>query len=176
MNWEAIGAITGLVGIGLVIVSLIYVGIQVGQSNKLARSQSRQSLIDTHALLDWELSLHPDLVKILAAGLVDWTTLADIEKLRFDFFMNRYLANLHRGLLQHDDGVLDKEQLDIIADNMIMCILMPGGQHWFSESKTPTERVKKYVADRLEAAESLPAVASDSMPSLYAVAGEPRDT
>ncbi len=90
--------------------------------------------------------------------------------------MNRYLANLHRGLLQYDDGMLDKDTLDIIADNMIMCILMPGGQDWYSESKTPTDRVRKYISGRLEVTESLPATAGEALPYLSAVAEEPRDT
>jgi hypothetical protein len=33
MNWDAIGAIAGIIGVGLVIISLVYVGVQIGQSN-----------------------------------------------------------------------------------------------------------------------------------------------
>ena len=57
MNWEAVGAIAGIIGVGLVVVSLIYVGIQINQNNKNARSEARQSLLDTFAEVNWEFGL-----------------------------------------------------------------------------------------------------------------------
>jgi hypothetical protein len=84
MTWKAIGAITGLVGVGLVVVSLFYVGIQIRQSNKDSRSQSRQSLIDTFGLLQWELATQPELFVIILKGISDWSGLSSTDKAKFD--------------------------------------------------------------------------------------------
>jgi len=176
MNWEAIGAIAGIIGVALVIISLVYVGVQIGQSNKQSRSQARQSLIDTHGGLNSELSKHPDLVKILSVGLADWTDLDDIEKMRFDFLMTGYLANLHRGLLQYDDGILDKDTLDDIANNMLMCIAAPGGKDWFTETVTPTKMVRKYLAERLDSTESASTNAAVLPPYMTEVANDAKDS
>ena len=45
MNWEAIGAVGEIIGAIAVVASLVYVGIQVHQSNILSRSQTRQSIM-----------------------------------------------------------------------------------------------------------------------------------
>lgn len=43
MNWDAVGAISELVGAVAVIVTLIYLALQIRQNNALLRSQSRQA-------------------------------------------------------------------------------------------------------------------------------------
>ncbi len=172
MNWEAVGAIAGLIGVGLVIVSLLYVGIQVRQSNKDARSQSRQALIDTFATLGWEMSLHPEMLEIVAAGIVNWSSLSNMDKTRFDNIMGRYLSNLHRGILQYEDGFLDSKTLDIFGNQMLFCVLMPGGEEWYKETSLAAPEVRRYIADRMDHPEGLPPPASEAVPHWMALAAE----
>ena len=164
MNWEAIGAITGLVGIGLVIVSLMYVGIQIRQSNKESRSQSRQSLVSTFGLLSWELATHPELLVIVAKGIDNWSSLSDLDKTRFENVMGRYLWNLHIGILQLEDGTLDPGTLDIIGNQMLMSVLMPGGIEWYEQTVNASPEVKQYISRRMNDPENLPLPASEATP------------
>ena len=172
MNWEAIGAITGLIGVGLVIVSLLYVGIQVRQSNKDARSQARQDLIDTFSVLGWEMTLHPELLEIVAAGLVDWSGLSNMDKTWFDNIMGRYLSNLHRGILQFEDGFLDSKTLDFFGNQMLFAVLMPGGEEWYRETSFAPPEVRNYIAERMNRPKGLPPPASEAIPHWIALAAE----
>ncbi len=164
MNWEAIGAIAGLVGVGLVVVSLIYVGIQIRQSNKDSKSQSRQNLIDTFGLLQWELATQPELFAIIVNGISDWSKLSNTDKTKFDHVMGRYLWNLHRGILQREDGILDAETLDIIGSQMMMSVLMPGGNEWYQHTLNASPQVRRYIAERLNDPDSLPSPVSEAVP------------
>lgn len=164
MNWEAIGAIAGLVGVGLVVVSLIYVGIQIRQSNKDSKSQSRQNLIDTFGLLQWELATKPELFAIIVNGISDWSKLSNMDKTKFDHVMGRYLWNLHRGILQCEDGILDAETLDIIGNQMMMSVLMPGGAEWYKHTLNASPQVRRYIEERLNDPDSLPNPVSKAMP------------
>ena len=175
MNWEAIGAITGLVGIALVIVSLLFVGIQVRQSNKDAKSLSRQNLIDTFSLLNWELAQNPDLLRIIAAGIDQWSSLSNMEKTRFETVMGRYLQNLQKGILQHKEDTLDEATLDNIADFMIMCVQLPGGREWYEQSAWPSQEVRAYISQRLSTPETLPPQLDQAVPHWMALADESRD-
>lgn len=172
MNWEAIGAIAGLIGVGLVVVSLIYVGAQIRQSNKDSKSQSRQSLLDTFGLLGWELASRPELLVIVAAGLTNWSGLSNMDKTRFENVMGRYLWNLQRGILQFKDGILDSETLDTIGNQMLHAVLMPGGRDWYEETSLASPEVRKYISERMSSPESLPPPASEAMPYWIALAEE----
>jgi hypothetical protein len=172
MDWEAIGAIAGLIGVGLVIVSLIYVGAQIRQSNKDSKSQSRQSLLDTFGLLGWELAAQPELLTIVASGLTNWSGMSNLDKTRFDNVMGRYLWNLQRGILQSKDGILDAETLDTIGNQMLHAVLMPGGREWYEETSLASPEVRSYLNDRLNRPESLPLPASDAMPYWIALADD----
>ena len=176
MNWEAVGAIAGLIGVGLVIVSLLYVGIQVRQSNKDAKSQARQDLIDTFAGLGWEMSFKPEFLRIVADGIVNWPSLSNMEKTQFDNIMGRYLSNLHKAILQMEDGFLDSKTLDHFGNQMILCVLMPGGEEWYKETTLAVPEVRRYIADRFDHPEGLPPPASEAIPHWIALAAEKQVT
>ena len=44
MNWEAISAISDIVGAIAVVVSLIYIAVQIRQNTRMMRSGAKQSL------------------------------------------------------------------------------------------------------------------------------------
>ena len=166
MNWEAIGAIAGLLGVGLIVVSLVYVAIQIKQSNKDARSQARQTILDTFAQVNWEFGIDPDLPTLISAGLHDWNTLSNAEKVRFDTVMGRYLQNLQKGVLLHQDGILDIETLDNIANMMLTCVLAPGGKEWYEVSAYPSREVREYFSQRLGNPNTLPPPIAENSPHL----------
>ena len=55
MNWDALGAIGDLIGGIAVIGSLVFVGLQVRQSNKISKSESLRGLVaaETNELFLW---------------------------------------------------------------------------------------------------------------------------
>lgn len=81
MNWDAVAAISEIVGTTAVVVSLIYVGIQIRQITAVARSSARQSI--TELMLGSTSSLVED--SALAAAFVKemkGQKLGEVERLR----------------------------------------------------------------------------------------------
>lgn len=66
MNWEAISAISEVVGAVAVVVSLIYLALQIRQNTKVVRGTTLDSITDTlcHELR-WSSDLAPAWKKIL---------------------------------------------------------------------------------------------------------------
>jgi len=176
MNWEAIGAIAGLIGLGFVVVSLVYVGIQIKQSNKDARSQARQTLLDTFAQVNWEFGKDPDLPTMVSAGLHDWSSLSNAEKTRFETVMGRYLQNIQKGILLYQDGSLDSATLDNIANFMLTCVQVPGGKEWYEESLYPSPEVREYFSQRLDNLSTLPPSIAETMPHFEALWKDRKET
>jgi hypothetical protein len=172
MDLESVYYVGQTIAVVAILCSLVFVGFQVRQSNKDARSQSRQGLIDTFAGLNWELSQHPDLLRILATGVKDWSRLSNMEKTQFETMMGQYLQNLQKGILQFEDGILDAHTLDNIANFMLMTVLMPGGKAWYEQSVWPSPEVRNYIANRLRQPETLPAPMNEATPHWAALADE----
>ena len=171
MNWEAIGAIASIIGVGLLVVSLVYVGMQINQNNKDARSQARQSLLDTFAEVNWEFGNDTTLLTIISAGLHDWNSLSNLEKTRFETVMARFLQNIQKGILLQNEGILDSATLDNIANFMLTCVLAPGGEVWFEQSMYPSLEVREYFAKRMKDPSNLPPPIAENMPH-FAVLGQ----
>jgi len=55
MNWDAIGSIAEYIGAIGVILSLVYVGRELRQSNKMARSATRQEMTATTS--NWAMGI-----------------------------------------------------------------------------------------------------------------------
>ena len=69
MNWEALGAIAELVGGTGVILTLVYLSLQIRGSNRVASAQSRQSMTEFALGISRFRTEHADrYAKVLAGG------------------------------------------------------------------------------------------------------------
>jgi hypothetical protein len=159
---EVFGGIASLLALG-------YLAIQIRQANLLARAHARQTLIDTFAQINTEVARDPSLARAIAAGLRYWPHITNEQKTCFDLNMGRYLMNLNNGLLLVEAGMLDQHVFDEIAENMVMCLPMPGGAAWWKETGMATPRVRKYLDLRVEGAAATPGFDS-AVPWWYALA------
>ena len=164
MSLMELGALGEFVSAIVVIATLAYLGIQIRQSNTIARSQARQTLIDTWSAADWEVSQDPRSLKILGEGLNNWPDLPDEDKFAFDMMMGRYLANLQNGVLLKESGILDQQTLETTSNYMLMCILTPGGRNWWKDTTRPWPEVKAYLDARLADSSNLPISIDEAMP------------
>ena len=111
MNWEAISSISDLIAAIAVIVSLLYVGFQVKQSNILAQGQTRRDMMDLgqreiHTLLDdptiWDLMIKDKLTHEERVKLQVWLVAA-MRLREFEWSQNRF------GIVDDDTYAAHKE-------------------------------------------------------------------
>jgi len=132
-----------------VLVTLVYLVIQVRRGNADARASSRQTLIQNWSHYVFEMSQNPESVRIGGQGLFDFEMLSDGEKSRFVFMMNQFVANVYNGVLLRDQGVLDQQTLDYIGGFLASASRCKGGAVWWKHFPHPQE-VLDYVEDYLE--------------------------
>jgi len=86
MNWEAIGAVGEIIGAMAVVLSLIYLAIQVRQNSNMARAESRLRLVDTFR--EFSNSLESSDPYAFGRGLQHYPELppAEIPKFRAHLF------------------------------------------------------------------------------------------
>lgn len=172
MTLENLANTAEVIGVIAVVASLLFVGRQIRETNRDARSQSRQAIINTFSDLTYELTHHIDLIEIVSAGIDDWNSLSNMEKTRFENIMGRYLMNIEKGRLMFEDGVLDQPTFDGIANFMLQCLMMPGGKTWFDQSVWPSPALRSYLNARLTDEASLPRPWDEAIPFWAALAKE----
>ena len=89
MNWDALGALAELAGAVGVIVSLLYLGVQIRIQNRESRLNSVSESIRHFNDVLSGIAHYPDLCSIWARGLGDFESLDPEERARFSAHVGR---------------------------------------------------------------------------------------
>jgi len=105
MNWEAVGAISEIIGALAVVITLAYVAVQIRQNNDLLRSESRQVLVSNDVT---SLKAGMELADVFAKFISERELSAE-EQLRMSFMFALDLRNREFEYFQYKNGLLDEE-------------------------------------------------------------------
>ena len=140
MNWDAIGAIAELAGAIGVVLSLVYLAIQIrqntGQMERTARAARGAAYQD--ALANSQSYLTPvgengELAEIFRMGLQDCDKLSEAERFRFMWIIGGYVTNMDNVFYQHQDGVISEERWQVTLNSLRWFIRNPGFKQWWPE-------------------------------------------
>lgn len=108
MNWDAIGAIGEIAGASAVVVSLIYLAIQIRNQNTESRAATVQQVLESNAVAISQLQ-DPDLAEIRIAGAEDFDSLSDAQRLRFVIYLPSALRSWENAYFQWRNGRLEDD-------------------------------------------------------------------
>jgi hypothetical protein len=140
MNWEAIGAVGEVLGAAGVIISLLYLAVQIRGDARAKRAATTHD----RALASGELLLaianNPGLAELYSRGVRDFSSLNNAELPRFSGLILHMCRIWEDQFLQWSEGYLDPRVwhgLDAAIDDFLT---LPGMQawwktrsHWYSE-------------------------------------------
>lgn len=109
MNWEAIGAVSELIGAAAVLASLLYLANQIRQSTEVARSVARQGIAETAIAEASSVVDHGDLAELMYRELSGGELEAH-ENYRLQLFAFRSLRLYENAHYQHRAGMLDADE------------------------------------------------------------------
>ena len=135
MNWDAVGAIAESVGALGVIVSLIYLALQVRQNTTQDRinrfHETSSTLQDGFAVL-----YHPGNPQIWYKGHFRPDELDEEDAHTFRLFMERSLYNVQNFVYQHEHGLIDQEVFESTMSQMReLLIETPGGSSFWKNRR-----------------------------------------
>ena len=149
MNVMELGAIGELVGGVAVIASLIYVGLQVRQSNRLAQSTAVRSgrAAVVEMMRTWFND--PTGVTVYLQGLSDRRRLRNEDRVKFDMMLNQMFRSLESLLYEHRDGHMSQELWMSFEREVEPVFAQPGAVNWWFERHTIlTPSFADYVEQR----------------------------
>lgn len=131
MNWNFISVVAETVASVTVIISLIYLAIQVRLQAKEYRMMVTNSLTQQWGEALQTFAVHEDLYKIWMAGLQDFHALNAVERGRFSsILMNltQIFESLH---LHYQDGKVDPALWEAFHTRLCDVFAAPGVQQWW---------------------------------------------
>ena len=108
MNWDAAGAIGEIVGAIAVVISLVYLALQIRNQNRETKAATVQQVLQTNANTISQLQ-DPELAQIWITGLNDLDNLSDVERLRFVIYITTILRSYENAYFQWRSGRLEDD-------------------------------------------------------------------
>lgn len=108
MDWQAISSIAEVIGAAAVVISLIYVAIQVRLTTEQNRAAMEQAIADrlNEALM---VASSSDLGLIVHRGMSEFSDLNEAEKSRFVFYMAGWFRSFEQAHRQYLRGFMNAE-------------------------------------------------------------------
>jgi hypothetical protein len=136
-----------------ILVSLLYVGYQIRQSNRIASATALQCVLDGFT----ERVVNPfiadaEVVDIAHRGHMSWESLSAVEKTRFANMQIRDVLHLQNVMQLHNKGLLDSVDLEAWKGYAAASLVTLGGKEVWKynrESLTPTvvTLLEKYMEE-----------------------------
>ena len=132
MNWEALSAIAGILGAIGVIITLIYLSVQVKQNNKQLRGEATASVYEYSRTLTEMLSANPELYKIALRGNEDLNALTEWEKQRFTLWCLHETWMWEMCYKLYKQGAINKTLYHGKAKYWLQLHSSPGRREWWN--------------------------------------------
>jgi hypothetical protein len=140
MNWEAIGAVGEIVGAVAVVLSLVYLAVQIRQNTQQVqeqcRTQRQNSLLGARAAFtEWRSFVIQDstTVALWRKGSQALDLLTEDERTQMDFLLIDFFWAFATVWMQMSQGLADESFWEVARDNVVL-YAGPGVREWWSNS------------------------------------------
>ena len=136
MNWNAVSAVSDLIAAFAVVVSLIYLAIQVRSGARDLRESNRDSVF--HSVKEWNFVVMSDesLAWIFQEGCRNLDSLSDKERARYLHIMYSFFKVFESIYIQLLEGSVAKDVWEYNCYILYQYAVQPGAQnYWKSRQK-----------------------------------------
>ncbi|MCZ6774149.1 MAG: hypothetical protein O7G83_19505 [Proteobacteria bacterium] len=107
MNWDAVGAVGEFVGAAAVVISLVYLAVQIRAQNREARLAAMHEITVGFRDSIATIAADAELAKLMATANDKFDALSDTEILRLLAGIQRMLRVWEEAFIQHQEARLD---------------------------------------------------------------------
>ena len=152
MNWEAVSAVAEIIGLAVLIATVAYLAIQVRDSNKIARADSLQSILDgqrDRSIIPW--IVNPEIADVFAAGLNSFESLSASDQRRCYLAVLDMILQMQNVLQLREKGLITEVEYRAWIAFSASLVVTPGGNHiWglLKKQLTPTvaNAIDEYIS------------------------------
>ncbi|MGR8948215.1 MAG: hypothetical protein ACU84Q_09230 [Gammaproteobacteria bacterium] len=115
MSWDAISGIAEAVGAIGVIISLLYVGVQIRQNTIASRAANYQQWVDTQVNVNRALSDDSDVTALVDKANQDFDSLTGAELLRLQMIFYNHFTQWNVAFTNNEYALVDAEKWQLVV-------------------------------------------------------------
>jgi hypothetical protein len=112
MTLEDMFYVSQMVAAVAIVLSLVFVGLEVRHSNKESRHRTVEEVLQNYRAARASIIEHADVARAWISGLHDFTSLDAADKVRFLLIADSFFNNIQSFFLHHTDGVMTREMYE----------------------------------------------------------------
>jgi len=146
MNWEAISAVSQLVGSIAVVFSVLYLGIQVHRSTRVARLATQDAAATALRDVTKPFMENADLERVWRVGLEDLNALSAQDQARFFHAAYQFLKAFETIHFHYVYGLMDRQLWEGWHGLLRHYVAAPGMAHyWKLRPEVFSDRFRNFV-------------------------------
>ena len=134
MNWDAMGAVGEVAGAIAVFATLLYLAIQIRQSNRAATTQTYDSIISGFNDVNMVVASVPGMAEVLNTGLYHPEKLTEEQAIQFAFLLRSFANQWLKLLRLYEQGVLAEAEWGRFGAEAAQAFHSPGGKIFRKEN------------------------------------------
>ena len=147
MNWDAIAAISQVVGSIAVVFSVLYLAIQVHRSTRVAKLAAQDAATTALRDVTKPFAENPEVGRLWRGGLEDLNSLSPDEKARFFHVAFQFLKAFESIHYHYVDGLMDEQTWRGWCGLLEHYMVSPGIEHyWRLRQDLFSKRFQEFVA------------------------------
>jgi hypothetical protein len=159
MNWIAVGAIADALGTVAILVSLVYVALQIRQgTEQISRSVAATEFaafernIEAGNGIRELLILHPAVAQLFLEGCASYSGLTSLDKFRFGSLLRNMFSSAQGGYIRQLRARNDPGGSEGIGGVIDSILVNPGVQEWLAKNSPDWHpEFRTFVDERLAA-------------------------
>jgi hypothetical protein len=134
MTIEQMGSIGEVIGGIAVVVTLIYLAIQMRQNTQMMRAAAHHSVNELGVHINLALGTDPEASRIIQLGSENYKELEPHQRLMFHLIMRANFSGAEDFYIQSREGLLDTGMWDSRKLAMTRYLQQPGVQTWWERN------------------------------------------
>ena len=129
-NYALMAEIVGAAG---VILSLVFVGIQIKGNSDILAAQVVFDLRESNSLMVRDLVTNPELGELVYRGHLDYESLTDEEIPRYTLWVGEVLTRRLTAWKYAEEGLLEAEEIEVWQNHTCQFLTLPGPSKVWSQ-------------------------------------------
>lgn len=134
MNWEAIGSIGEAVGSAFVLISLLYLAVQVRQNTNTAKGASHHAVTDSFNAISTLIAQDTKMARLWRLGGAELESLTEDERTSYGFLCLMYMRVFETIYYQKKVGTMEDQLHQAEEQSLKWAFSLPGFRKWWQEN------------------------------------------
>jgi len=147
---DALGNVGDFLGGVGVVVTLLYLAVQIRQNTRSSRTESYQAAVSSVSDQTFNLWMNPESARVFQVGMFDLEALSPFERNQFTGFMSAMVRNHENIHYQYVSGAIDQSLWRGWEWRIATTFSLPGVQVWWADQREAYSAEFQALIDNLE--------------------------